>query len=471
MTSRELACARFFAAPPSAQAWDELVPALDAPEGLADSDFEALRARLASWPQEIRRVLPLRWIFQEPILVGRGGLRPRPWPRGVALATHLDLSVPRQPVLSSSRGDLLQLFQARELESLRSMDLGHNSASAKQRTQIAARPTRSALRQLTMRGVGERSLPLLTGPCFAALQDLDLRDGELGPAEVSLLLRTPSLARLTRLRVARNPITDAGLAMLVESRCLDGDLERTQVTDAGVNHLADSRHLAALDEITLSDNRIGPAGVTRLMASRGVHHLRTLALHRCAVGPAGAQAIAEAPYLGPLRVLDLGHGKIGAPGLRSLAGAWWVSALEDLDLSYCDLDDAAIRPLFQLRSSSLRRLDLSGTQLSAHGLGHLLGSPAGSQLEELRLHGCLTLGPLGAAAIARAPTSKHLRILNLQNCALGAEGARALASSPYLCDLRELWIWSGDLLRDGDRHGFDAKAVLRAGLPRVEIIG
>lgn len=468
---RELARARFVAAPPSEQAWDELVSALEAPEEFADADFEAVHTRLASWPQEIRRVLPLRWIFQEPILVGRGGLRPRPWPRGVALATHLDLSAPRQPVLSSSRGDLLQLFQARELEGLRSIDLGYHSASPKQRAQIAARPTRHALRQLSMRGVDARGLTMLTGSCLAALEELDLRGGDLGPAEVALLLQTPSLARLTHLWLARNPITDAGLALFVESRCLTGDLERTGVTDAGLHHLADSRHLAGLEQLTLSDNRIGPSGVARLMASRGVSHLHALALHRCAVGPAGAQAIAEAPHLGPLRVLDLGHGKIGGPGLRALAGAWWVSGVEELDLSYCDLDDAALRPLSQLRSSSLRRLKLSSAQLSAHGLGHLLASPAGSRLEELHLYGCRALGPQGAAAIARAPTSKHLRVLNLQNCSLGAEGARALASSPYLRELRELWIWGGDLLREGDRQVFDGTAALRAGLPGVRILG
>lgn len=63
-----------------------------------------------------------------------------------AVSSHLASGQSR-----ASRGDLLQLFQARELAGLRSIELGSNGASAKQRSQIAACPTRSALCHLAMR--------------------------------------------------------------------------------------------------------------------------------------------------------------------------------------------------------------------------------------------------------------------------------------------------------------------------------
>lgn len=472
MADREALLRRLAAAPPSERGWDEIVAALDGLDPVADDLIEELRDQLETWPIEIRRVLPLRWLFDEPIQVGRRGrLRPKPWPRGVELATHLDLSAPRGPALTSSGGELLRLFQASELEGLRSIDLGSNGASVKQWAQIAALPTRRSLRHLAIRRADSQIARALTGPCFGALGHLDLRDGQLGPADLALLLEAPSLAHLARLDLARNPIEDAGLALLAGSRCLSGELERTKVTDAGMVHLGRSERLAALAVLALDDNRIGAPGVASLMASADLENLRALGLARCRIGPEGAQAIATAPRLRLLRRLRLGHGRIGAHGLEALAGAGWFGELEDLELSYCDLDDAALSALVRLRSSRLRRLDLGSAAITARGLERLLASPVGSQLEELSLHSCVELGPQGAAAIARAPTSARLRVLNLQNCNIGAAGARALASSPHLGGLRELWIWSGDIMQDGDRYLRDAKAMLEAALPGATVIG
>ena len=64
-----------------------------------------------------------------------------------------------------------------------------------------------------------------------------------------------------------------------------------------------------------------------------------------------------------------------------------------------------------------------------------------------------------------------MRVLNLQNCSLGAQGARHLAGSPFLANLRELWIWTGDIQRDGEHYAWDIKATLAAALPNVRIIG
>lgn len=185
----------------------------------------------------------------------------------------------------------------------------------------------------------------------------------------------------------------------------------------------------------------------------------------------GACAIAEAPHLSVLRTLNLRGGKIGARGLKALSGSPWFGHLEKLDLSYCDLDDQSLKPLFRLRASGLRELDFGGNPITAHRLGHLLASPAGSELETLNLHSCVQLGAQGAAVVARTPSSTRLRILNLQNCRIGASGARSLARSPYLSGLRELWIWSGELLRGGTQYDWDAKALLAAALPNTTIIG
>ncbi len=418
-----------------------------------------------------------------PLLLGhRCPLRARPWTRAVELATHLDLGMPRQPGLSASGGELLRIFEARQLSGLRSIRLGQNIPNARQRAQIAARPTRESLRHLAVSGLDARSAPFVTGPCFAAVEHLDVRDGRLEAGDVAMLLDAPSLSRLSKLDLARNPIGDDGLARLASSPCLTGELAQTKVTDAGMPHLARAERLRAIESLSLVDNRIGASGLSSLMSSEGLEAVRVLDLTRCVIGDEGARAIAEAPHLNLVRArrhsaeapgpgLLLRGGRIAARGLDALSHAGWFGELEDLDLGYCDLDDAALRAMHRLRSARLRRLGLDGNPITAHGLGHLLASPVGSQLEELTLHGCVELGARGAAAIARAPTSASLRVLNVQNCKLGAEGARELASSRYLGGLRELWIWSGDILRDGDGYSEGAREMLQAAFPNAEVIG
>ena len=471
MIDRDTQLRRVAAASPSQFAWEAIVAALDHLDPIPEDLFEELRARLKTWPVEIHRPLPLRWLFREPVGISRIGLRPKPWPRGIEFATHLDLREPRPITLTSSGGELLRLFQAPELEGLCSISLGASSVSVKQWGQIAARPTRHSLRHFALQGVTSRIAPFLIGSCFAALEHLDLRDGQLGASDIGMLLQAPALAQLRQLDLANNPIGDAGLLLLAKARCLSGELERTGLTDAGMVHLSRSEHLATLEVLRLSENRIGAPGVAALMTSTHLENLRALHFDRCPIGPDGAQAIGAAQHLYRLRELRLHGGRIGPRGLSTLTKALWFTELEDLDLSYCDLDDAALKHLIQLRTSRLRRLSLGSAAITAHGLGHLLASAAGSHLEELLLHSCVELGPQGAAAIANAPTSARLRVLNLQNCKIGAAGALALASSPYLKGLRELWIWSGDLLHDGKKYVADAKERLQAALPNTAVIG
>jgi hypothetical protein len=56
------------------------------------------------------------------------------------------------------------------------------------------------------------------------------------------------------------------------------------------------------------------------------------------------------------------------------------------------------------------------------------------------------IGAVGTAALAQAPNLAGLTYLDLR-CATGADAARALAASPYLCQLKSLLLyscWIGD---------------------------
>jgi hypothetical protein len=63
--------------------------------------------------------------------------------------------------------------------------------------------------------------------------------------------------------------------------------------------------LASLEELTLTDERIGDEGARSLAESPHAGGLRELSLNGCDVGDEGARALAESPHLGRLRELCL----------------------------------------------------------------------------------------------------------------------------------------------------------------------
>jgi hypothetical protein len=86
-----------------------------------------------------------------------------------------------------------------------------------------------------------------------------------------------------------------------------------------MDELARTPHLAKLERLDLSGNRIGPAGVRELAASPFMAHLTGLNLARNDLGDEGACELLHAPWMGQLRALELaGNGLTDAAVRRVL---------------------------------------------------------------------------------------------------------------------------------------------------------
>lgn len=117
---------------------------------------------------------------------------------------------------------------------------------------------------------------------------------------------------------------------------------------------------------------------------------------------------------------------------RALVAA---TSLTYLDLGGCELEDAGIKKvchaLFACRSP-LEHLDLSGNEATRHGAKHIAEyiRDCGGSLKTLRLEDNIELTSKGVVCIASAFHSSedghNIEEIQLNNCRIGAIGARAL---------------------------------------------
>ena len=181
-------------------------------------------------------------------------------------------------------------------------------------------------------------------------------------------------------------------------------------------------HLATLQRLDLSGNRIGIEGMRELANSPYLGGLRELNLSGNDLGPEGARVLAAAPWLANLEVLELADNRIGREELRMLLAA--VGNLAQLDLSRNPLGPEGGAVFSQWRAiSQIETLTVSGCSLGPYGARKL------SHSDFQALHGLdLSFNRIGPTDIgALPPTLAHL---DLSFNDLGDEGIAVLTSHP-----------------------------------------
>lgn len=225
-----------------------------------------------------------------------------------------------------------------------------------------------------------------------------------------------------------------------------------------------------LRSLRLEGNHLGVTGVRAVVASTYLESLEELVLAYNDLGDEGAEVLGNATHLPRLRVLDLGGNAIGAPGFRALAGSTLLERIEFLDVSDNALEDrAAYEALYASHAPMLVRLYLHQTGCQGSCLEALLRSPLSRQLIELGLTG---VDARGATMLAASRNVSRLEVLHLlgesdlgRHGYIGPSGAKALAASPNLGHLRELWL---PLNAIGD---VGAEALARAVKVRPRVLG
>ncbi len=262
----------------------------------------------------------------------------------------------------------------------------------------------------------------LASPHLRRCSALALTGNALGHPELETLLAAPLLSCLRRLDLTGNTCLGrrAGLQFVTAPRT------------------------AGLEELVLSQTRLGTGGLLTLLNSK--HFLR---LHRLEVAhaeisetPDGAlgKALAASPVLPHLTVLDLNRGGGLYPlwDLGNLLNSPQLASLRVLRVSHVEMGDAGSRAL--AGSTHLRHLtalDLAGNDLTPDAAQALADSPHLARLTELNLAGN-QLRDRGTKALAASPHLTRLRSLDLSGNAIGGPGLRALTSSPNLTRLTTL---------------------------------
>jgi hypothetical protein len=235
--------------------------------------------------------------------------------------------------------------------------------------------------------------------------------------------------------------------------------------------------IPGLRELSISASLVARRDVARLADAPLLSTLRALNLHGCGLGVEGFRRLVGSPHLGNLKALRVPENFIGNGGVDALYEAVSLTSLDELDLSELGnygrygadptVDSHGLEMLASWPGMTrLRSLKLSGNDIGRDGLRALLGSPRCGGLKELALRAnpvdgsvmeefgaarselrldILDLGQnllrnLGPAHLASAACLRDLKVLVLDRCEMGSDGARQLARAPFLDSLRLLKV-------------------------------
>ena len=204
--------------------------------------------------------------------------------------------------------------------------------------------------------------PLARHPGPPALRSLDLGDNFLGAEGARLLSEAAWAGPLTWLNLASNYLDDEAVRHLAapgafphlrtlhlgyNNRELTGN-ESAEVTDDALRHLTDCPTLSRLRVLTLTGNPVTDAGVGLLMNAPHFT-LSGLGLGSLDLTPAAARTLAASPRLVRLNWLDLSdNARLHSDALLPLAESPYLSPLCDLDVTRTGASDA-VRELLRAR--------------------------------------------------------------------------------------------------------------------------
>lgn len=288
---------------------------------------------------------------------------------------------------------------------------------------------------------------LLAAKSLHALTGLNLYGMSLDAEHLTELLASPATPYLTSLILLGTGITDPNVALLASSprlsRVRSLGLNDNRLTPEGVHTLTASPVLTQLVALDLCRNHFGAEGAQVLAASPQLRQLRVLQLYGTQLGATGMGYLAESPNLSSLRKLNLRENQLGPEGFERLALSSRMGSLVELSLCRNHIGPDGYDPLFRNadRWPNLRRLYATGESIDDQTIARFLASPLSRSFTHLDLR-YNQITDVGITMLAQSRRMRHLRCLRLSDNAIGTAGARALATSPYLKQIRQLELGS-----------------------------
>ncbi len=314
------------------------------------------------------------------------------------------------------------------------------------------------------------------GRFASQLRSLVLDGQAISNEGVGLIARDGVFPRLERLRLAScTRITAEGLRYLLQSPhledlrelCVSRALPLMELADmpalSRIRHLelfpdvsvtfylastwlafARSPHLRNLEHLSVSGGFLSGESGGVIADAECLPALRSLGVWRAhEVGNALIEALSRRPLSQALTSLELTLCDVTDAGIRTLAQSPMLGTLRHLRLSWAEANRSTLETLLAspFLRPGLRRLDLTGWDLSGGGYKVLASCPRLTGLRELAL-GHTRLDPEGMAALLASPYLRGLTSLMFKS-ERSAEALRLLATSPGLPRLRELIVGNG----------------------------
>ena len=229
---------------------------------------------------------------------------------------------------------------------------------------------------LFLRRLKGKEVAVFASEHFAGVSRLWAKGAQMTDAGVSALTSSPHVGRVRRLGLGRsvlgdaeeaNKLTDASAVALAETDNLPAltHLELDgykKITLAGIRAIVESAKRAGLKGLDVSGGGAGP-GVAALFGGPAFRltSLEELRMSDHKLGRVGAETLAAAPELRHLRLLSLTRNKIDDRGAAALAASPHLSALVDLDLWTNNLtDEGVLAILASPGMRGVRKLELGG---------------------------------------------------------------------------------------------------------------
>ncbi len=234
-------------------------------------------------------------------------------------------------------------------------------------------------------------------------------------------------------------------------------------TPEQVSQFAASPNVRNVAELDLSHSRFGPEKVAELAAgANGLPNLRGLNLYFNQLTAGAIEELARSPLGVGLETLSLGMNPLGPDALHALAAVPGFGRLRSLGVTSCgrsgggsDFTGDAVKSLCNSpHLIALRELYLSHNSLGAVDMRTMCESRPAFRLAVLTLSDFDPgIGDDGAAALAAWPALERLQVLRVTGCRIGPKGGRALANSPHLNNVTELWLQGNPVLDDPNAMG------------------
>lgn len=267
-------------------------------------------------------------------------------------------------------------------------------------------------------------------------------------AELPLLDRA-RWGRFARGFVGRVAFDDLDALKAYAEACLAATVLHSVAVPWGTRaEWVDVPRLPGLRELTLYGELLSDGDVDGLVESGLLDGVRALNLVESQIEDAALERLLASPHLGRLEALRLPHHLLTSVGPLVRAS---LPSLVELDLSSptfdefgsggpdgSGLDDVAMVELAGWAGlARVRSLDVSGNVVGADGLRALLSSPYAAGLRELRIRAVVEEGERMPLRVLRAATAPELETLTLQG-ELDVAGAEQLGQASCLGSLRAL---------------------------------